>query len=76
MFLELALILLSLFLGAALRTRRATRRSARLGKPEIGDRAAGSEEMDEPVGERTISTHSQTLEQDGLDHWRAIRSAA
>jgi hypothetical protein len=32
-------------------TRRATRRSARLGKPEIGDRAAGSEEMDEPVGE-------------------------
>ena len=45
---------------------------------EIGDHAAGSEEMDEPLGE----PHDQyaqpvdgTLEQNGLDHWRAVEAA-
>ena len=45
---------------------------------EIGDHAAGGEEMDEPLGkphDQYAQPVDGTLEQDGLDHWRAVEAA-
>jgi hypothetical protein len=45
---------------------------------EIGDCAAGSEEMDDPLDEphdQNAQPVDGALEQDGLDHWRATEAA-